>query len=462
MDFTTSQYTQLIVGLTAVIIMFVLAYASPEKRVIQFLVMMIPFQPVVSKYGTLNTGLALLVMSAFLLNRRVTRMPLLSIVMLALVVYLISTSQALKPTYKDHVFYLVSISANVSIFYIIFNYIIRTERIMDVINMLIWTNVLVVIYSVIQMKVGYGSASIMGIEDLTLTQNRADARLAGPFNAVGITAEYMVIQIFLILYKYFHEDSKRIRFLLLGILAGNMGVMVGTGNRGGFVVMILAAVIFFFMFRRTFGTLRMVKLGSVGVMIFTVAAVIMIAFTEFNVLFERLSETEIDQEGVPDSRSVIWPLAVERIGEEPFVGHGPRIRLIDEFARRIKGHVFMPYPHSLYLFVLYTIGAAGLLVLAVAFLALLSLFLSGMRNRHTDIFVRGTPKLALLVLTIIAIDQIKVSMMRFNLSDYQQYIAAVLGMFVGATYVARFRKNQEGYQEPPVRSKPVLVSDKVK
>ena len=443
MDLAPEHYLQLTIGLAVIVIMFVAAYAGPEKTIIQFMLLLMPFQPIDTRYGSLNTGLALLVMGAFLLNRRVTRLPLFPLVLLALLIYLVATIEAPRQTYKDHIFYLVSIAANVSLFYIIFNYVMRSSNVKSMLNMFIWTNVLVVIYTMVQLKAGFGTVSIMGVDELTMVANREDRRLAGPFLAVGITAEYMVIQVFIILYRYFNEDSNKIKLLLLALLAANMGVLVGTGNRGGFLVLIAASLLFFFMFRRDFGTMRLIKLGSFGVLLFALVATTMLMLTDFNVLFERLSATEISEKGVPDSRSVIWPLAIERIQEAPFIGHGPRIRLTDELTRNIPGHEFMPYPHSLYLWVFYTTGILGFMVLSTAFLALLLTFLRSMRNRHVDLLIRGMPKLALVILFIITIDQIKVSMMRFNLSDYQQYVASLLGLLLGASYLARSPSDQQ-------------------
>lgn len=436
MELTTGQYIQLIVGVFAVTLLFSLAYAAPEKWIIGFLAIMVPFQPIVSKYGTVNTGMALIVMLAFLFNRRVTRLPLISIVLMALFVYLVSTVLAHKQTYMDHIYYLIAIAANVSLFYILYNYIVRSENIRGMVNIIIGMNALVIVYSVLQMGLGLGGGS-MGVGELSLLANRADARLVGPFNAVGITAEFMVIQIFIVLYVYFNTEDFRTRLILLGLIAGNMAILVGTGNRTGLGVLILFSGVFFLLFRRDFGTARILKLGGVGAALFVVMATLMVVFTDFNVLFERLSETQIGEEGLPDSRTVIWPLAAERIQEEPMLGHGPRIRLIEEVNRRIPGHEFMPYPHSLYLYVPYTIGFVGLFVLALAFFGLLRIFVKAMHNQHPDAFVRGMPKLALLVLLVIAVDQIKVAMMRFALSDYQQYVAVLLGLFVGAAYVAR-------------------------
>ena len=447
MDFTSGQYTQLIVGLFAVVLMFMYSYMGNETRVIQLLMYLIPFQPVVSKYGSVNTGLALLVMAGFILNKRVSRFPLFSIVLLALFVYLISTALSIRETYKDHFFYIVTIAANVSIFYIIFNYVYRTGKLREAFNMFFWTNVLVVVYSIIQLKVGYGTLSIMGVEDLSLTQNREDARLSGPFNAVGITAEYMVLQSYMLMYMYFHESHTRRKILILAVILANLGVLVATGNRGGLLVLILAAGLFFLLFKHEFGVRRLIKIGAAGFVMFVISATIIVTFTEFNVLFERLSETTVD-EGIPDSRAKIWPLAVERIQENPVFGHGPRIRLIDENLRIIIGHQFMPYPHSLYLFVLYTLGIVGLMVLSLAFVSLLLLFLRRAGNNNEDPFVRGIPKLAVLLLVIIAVDQIKVSMLRFILSDFQQYISALLGMMVAGSYMASLKKSDVAINAP--------------
>ena len=68
------------------------------------------------------------------------------------------------------------------------------------------------------------------------------------------------------------------------------------------------------------------------------------------------------------------------------------------------------------------------------------------------------PKLALLVLFIITIDQIKVSMMLFNLPDYQQYIAAILGIFVGATHATRYSQVKEDIKKPLINMKHVNSS----
>ena len=65
MDFTSGQYLQLIVGLALVLVAFIGAYLGPERAVVTVLILLLPFQPITSKFGTINTGLALLVFGLF-------------------------------------------------------------------------------------------------------------------------------------------------------------------------------------------------------------------------------------------------------------------------------------------------------------------------------------------------------------------------------------------------------------
>ena len=61
MDFTTGQYVQLIVALMAGILLFVSAYSAPERHIVGFLVLLIPFQPVASVYGSINVVLVYMI-----------------------------------------------------------------------------------------------------------------------------------------------------------------------------------------------------------------------------------------------------------------------------------------------------------------------------------------------------------------------------------------------------------------
>jgi O-antigen ligase len=435
MDFTSGQYLQLIIGLVLVLVAFIGAYLGPERAVVTVLVLLLPFQPITSKFGTLNTGLALLVFFAFLLNGRIRRFPLLVFAGLIMLAYLVSFTQVPRGTYPDHFFYLVAMAANFAIFFIAYKYVSRSGNLRGFFNILLWMNVLFDLYCFAQLLMGVDPGAALGLGDLSLQANRVDSRLAGPFTAVGMTAEYLVIQIMLLLHMYMHESKKTKKVFVASVAMANLAFLVATGNRGGFLILVLGVILYLFWFRRELGLGKLLASAAVGGVMLAVMSVIVVTFTDFNVLYERLMGTEV-REGLPDSRSVIWPLAWERIQDAPVIGHGPRVRLIEEELRRIPGHVFMPYPHSAYLFLLYTIGIVGLIAWFAFFFALYIRFRRAKRNLHPDPFIARLPKLSILILILFLIDQMKVAMLRFNLSDYQQIVFVLLGGLLAAAWVA--------------------------
>ena len=435
-DLTTGQYIQLIAALFLAIIGFVLAYTGSERAVVIVLILLLPFQPITSKYGSVNTGLALLVFTAFLLKGRIRRFPLVFFLWAVMLAYLVSLTQAPRATYPDHMYYLVAMCANFALFYIVFNYISRSGDVRGFFNMLLWMNILVDLYCFAQLIIGFGpGAESLGLGDLSLQENRWDSRLAGPFGAVGITAEYLVIQILLLLHMYLHETGRGKKLLLAGVAIANLAFLVATGNRGGFLVLIGGGLLYLVWFRREIGFGRLLASAAFGGVMLAIVSVVIVTYTDFNVLYSRLLSTEV-KEGLPDSRSVIWPRVWERIQDAPVLGHGPRLRLIEEEIRRIPGHVFIEYPHNAYLFLLYTVGVAGLLAWVAFFFALFLRFGRARNNSHPDPFVARLPKLSTLILVVFVIDQIKIEMFRFDLADYQQIVSALVGGLLAAAWVA--------------------------
>ena len=94
MDLSSGQYLQLILALAFGIIAFIGIYAISEKIVIGAMVVIIPFQPVTSAFGSLNMLLVYLVAIAFMLRGRIRYQPMLGWVAALFFVYFISLSQA--------------------------------------------------------------------------------------------------------------------------------------------------------------------------------------------------------------------------------------------------------------------------------------------------------------------------------------------------------------------------------
>src|SRR5690606_17162830 len=155
---------------------------------------------------------------------------------------------------------------------------------------------------------------------------RPDGRLTGPFLSSEITAQYLVIMQFLILHEFWHTESRWFRRGLLALGAANLACLVATGSRGEFLLLIGGMGVYLWLFRHRLGVVRAVKFLISGVIALTATGLIVVNFTLFGVLFERLKETEFNEQGVPDSREVLWAEAWPRVLERPMTGHGPRLR----------------------------------------------------------------------------------------------------------------------------------------
>jgi O-antigen ligase len=436
---STSHVVQLLIALSLAIVLFVAAFSGYGRALFLGLLVMIPFQPIDSKYGSLNMVLTWLVGFSVWLDSLRHRSagngipPMIWQFGLLAMVFFLSVALAPSAFLKKYLIHSIVIGSNVVLFYLSYWYV-RNERDLETFfRALIISNVLVALYTGLQMIIGFGTFSLGGIQELSLIQNRADQRLSGPFQAVGITAEYLVIQS-LILVHYMVQTG-RLRRLGIVLLTVNFALMVGTGNRGGFLVAIGALFLFLYHYRRYIGQ-RGVVLAFVGFFVFGgLASFVMVKFTDFDVLFSRLAGTELEGGVIPEDR-LGWATVVDYIKGRPVLGHGPRIVLPEEYAAPTLNwwprNSITFYPHNLYLYILYTTGFVGLAAYAVWALSYWR-SLSALRRRWDDSryrLAKGLPTLGLIIFVVFLVDQYKVEFLRYYFLDYQQFLASLFAMFL--------------------------------
>lgn len=351
-------------------------------------------------------------------------------IFLLICAYALSLVLAPRATIPDQVFYLISIGSNFVLFYIAYTFAKNAKEPNTILNVLVLLNIIVILYCYLQLVIGFERFAFFGIEEFTIHQNRLDQRLSGPFNAVGITAEYLAIQILLLAYLLLHELKKRRKLLLYGLIAANFAFLTATGNRGGLISLIIGGFIFLYLYRRELGLFKVASIGLIAAVTFFFVSVLVIAYTPFNRLYERLADTTFEG-GIPDTRAVTWPLAWQEIKQKPILGHGPRFQLHDADKRVIPGHKPLPFPHNLYLFILYTLGLVGLLAYLVFLASIFWKLRKANRMPCRDPVLAGIPRLGALVMIVFLIDQIKVEFLRYHLSDYQHYVFMLWGLFVG-------------------------------
>jgi len=438
MDLTTAHYAQLIIALLFGIIVFSGVHALPARIVLIILIVLIPFQVIASRYGSLNMVLTYLVAAAFFLQGRMSKVPLFVPVFVLLIAYLAAFTNIPPSTVKDHALYLISFGSNLLLFIMAYNYIVRTGDIDTFRKALVIQNILVLGYCAIQLSVGFEKAALFGITEFSLQQNRDDARLVGPFNATALTSEYLVVMTMFLVYSILKDKRARTTYLFGSIAAANCLFLITTGNRGGFIMLVFAALLFLYFFRSELGGKRIVKYVIVAPLVFVLVSVVVINFTTFNRLYDRLAATEIEG-AIPDTRKKAWPHVWERFQEHPVLGHGPRIRLIEEEDRRIPGHEMMGYPHSMYLFILYSLGIVGLAAYLL-FFASLFMKMRGARPYVSDNpYLNGIPRLGQIVLLAVLVSEIRIEMFRYSLMDYQNFFFMFMGMVIGVADYLRFQ-----------------------
>jgi len=269
-----------------------------------------------------------------------------------------------------------------------------------------------------------------GIEEFHMNHTRSDRRLTGPFGSAGIAAEYTVIMLFMILYQVLWTSNVWRRYGLICLGAVNILFLIATGNRGGFLVMIGAGLMFLWMFRKMLGPVRAIGIAATAVVFVSIATIVATTYTDFDLLFTRLADTEIES-GIPDTRSVVWPVAWQAIQEKPILGHGPRLRFDgEEGGARYKNHLYILYPHNLYLFLLFTVGVVGLIAYIIFLVTPLVRCWSATRRSISESYEVGFARVGIVFIVIVFVDGIKIDFARFVLVDYWHFIFALIGLLI--------------------------------
>ena len=440
-----SIQNQLTTILILAIVLFVLASALPQKAATTALLILFPYQTIDTRFGSSSVVLAFVVFLAFLLKGDRVRLPMLGRILFLLLWYLVSMSLMPPSTYVQHGVYVMTLFSAFLVFWLCYDLSGRFEKDTSMVNVFIVMNVGVVVYCVIQLVIGPGERFVLfGIEEINMTRVRADGRLTGPFESAEITAQYLVLAQFLILHQFWYSETGWFRRFLAGLAVTNFGLLIATGSRGEFLVFIGGALIYLWLFRRQLGVMRAISLAVGGAIVLTATALIVTNFTQFGNLFDRLGETEFDEQGIPDTRQAVWPPTWKAIKESPMIGHGPRFRFFQEGRGvRYEDHEYLAYPHNLYLFLLYTVGAPGLMLFLWLLGSIMYRCWRSMSLPNAPPYYADLAKTGVIVLLLFLIDGIKIEQMRLNLADYWHFFFGLCGVFVAACY-----RNETA--EPPV------------
>lgn len=440
---SSSNIYMLAIGILAVIAIVVLTASTRRVIALGALLLLIPFQIVETRYASSSILMAYAMLGVMLLtgNLKVRMLPAIGLVLVA---YLISLTQA-KAHLNLHVIEIFQFGACFVVFLLAYNYaqIVRSEQ--SIVDLLLAINVFVVIYCALQLTAGAGEAfKPLGIDALAFNKNRdpSDPRLIGPFDSPATTAGYFTLMTLLYFGELMATVSAR-RRLIQGLILANVAGIVATGNRASFLVLLAAFPVLLLTFRTELGPKRFIQFMVGGIAFVLFASAIMAALTGFGNIFSRLEKVAVTVDGLPATRAGTWPLAFEKIKREPWFGEGPHYFSAEDaenmgvMPSRFEDlgdvvRVFDPYPHSLYLYLLRTVGIVGLLAV-LWFFAQVIFELSSALKRPGIINdrSRGLVKVGVVIIGAFLVTQITIEFNRTGTLDYAQFILALIGFFVG-------------------------------
>lgn len=436
MDISVAQYTQMIVAAVGGLLFFLLLFRLPEKASLGFLIVLVPFQIIDTRFGSLNSILIYVATFSFLLQGRLQKLPFFVPILFVLFAFMLAFTQSPPIARIYHVIYMVGFFSNVLLFYMVYNYLLRTGDWRFIVKCLVIVNLLVLVYCAIQFWAGSQRVTFFGINEFSLNQIRKDGRLVGPFKATAATAEYLTFQCLLFAYMILFRPPRKVRWGIAAIVVANLLFLIATGNRGGFVTIVFGTLLFLLAFRRELGLARMVKLFVGGTTAFVAVAIVAVNFTDYGMLFERLEDTELREDGIPDTRSLVWPLAWAEIVKKPVIGHGPKLAITTR-ATTVGDIDYMRYPHNLLLHILYTTGIVGAAVW-IAFFTAMAIRLWGVRNTAIDDDqLAALPKLGLVYLVVFFVSQLRIEFLRESLLDYQNYLFVLFAFFLATSDLVR-------------------------
>jgi O-antigen ligase len=433
-------------ALIAVIAIFALAAGTKRTISIGVLLVLIPFQQIDTPYASSSVLIAYVLAAVLLIQGglRVRMLPSIGLIVLA---YFTSFAIADQPGMRLwHMTFMFQFFSCFVVFLLAYNFALLVENGRSIFDVLLAANVLSILYCAVQLWMGPGVSFVpFGIEELAFNKNRhaGDPRLVGPFDNPGTTGGYFSLMVLICAVDLVFARGWR-RWLLWAVVAGNLFGLVATGNRASFLVLLAMFPAMLFVFRRQLGAKRVVLYSLGGASVLAVAASVAVAVSGFGQMFMRLETVTEMEGGIPATRQQGWPVALEKIRQNPWFGEGPYFWTAEDAERTGELRVefeelgelstaFDPYPHSLYLYQLRTVGVFGLVALLAFFLRAWGILYFSTRRESRGDYRSAFVRLGLLLIPAFLVAQITLEFNRPHTMDYAQFIFALVGLLIGSS-----------------------------
>jgi hypothetical protein len=440
---TSSAVLKLAFGVILLLVMFVLAIGAKRTTSIGTLLVLIPFQTIDTQYASSSVLIAYVLAAALLISGGV-RVRMLSAAGLIVLAYFVSVALADRSLFTHHVLFMFQFFSCLVVFVLAYNFALLVEDEHTIAKVLFAINCLAIVYCLLQLSVGPGERFIpFGISEFEFNMNRdpSDPRLVGPFDNAGSTAGYFSLMSLVCAFEIMFSIGRR-RALVWILMGFNLLGLVATGNRAGFLVLMGMAPLLILAYRKELGMRRVLTLSIGGVTALAIAATIAVTFTDFNNMFSRMETVAETENGVPETRAENWPIAIEKIKRNPWFGEGPFFLTAEDAERTGQlqteyqeggalDTAYDRYPHSLYLYLLRTVGIFGLLGVIGFFVRTWFVLFGALRKESLGGYQAAFVRLGLFLIPAFLIAQITLEFNRPTTMDYAQFIFALMGLLIG-------------------------------
>lgn len=252
-------------------------------------------------------------------------------------------------------------------------------------------------------------------------------RFVGSLGDYELSAEIYGITILFSVYVLFITEKKWLRALAILEITGFGTLLVSTQTRSSFLLA-LAGVIFIIF---SSATSKMLKRSIVtGVLIAAFVAAALLAGGSFQQIWNRLTAIELNQEIASiANRAGVWNYfqQLRSFADLPPIGNG--------FSYPYEE--IQSYPHSLYLWTLWSGGFFAVLILALLIGASLASAVSRWREFRID------ASAAIVILSFVVVDQAKVEVARFASTTWIFWLILAMTFAAFESRKLKFREEEE-------------------
>lgn len=406
------------------------------------LILLIPFQIISSRYGSINFALSIVFWAALLLSKQ-NRIKIPTPLILSFFLIILAMLPALYWTpgvlWRYNGIYIINFAQNVIMIMLVINYARDEESLTRLLYILGIGNILVIAFFFIQAVAGQEGIAIADIQEFKIHMRTAEKqRLLGPFGGTQFSVTYLIFQSMICIYAI-QSFAGRVRnnifwFLLLIM---NTGLLIGTGTRSGFIGFVIGLIFMFVLYAPQIGFINSLKIATSGTLCLVIMTFVLINFTQYNTMLDRLEGTKVYGLEV-DTRKGLIPLYWEEIIKHPIVGNRPMLSIPDAITesgglKQNKIFIASP-PHNFYIYALFTTGVVGLSAHLLFFGVLFFYLLRAKANwQNANNRLKFLPTLLIAILILFLIMQFFVSYIRFGANDFQDYMFVLFGIMI-STY----------------------------